>query len=77
MNTIKLTEKFESALVYATRLHANQTRKISGVPYISHLLSVAALVIEAGRAAASCQQAKSILNRTKINVINSCLLRKF
>ncbi len=29
------------------------------------------------RAAASCQQAKSILNRTKINVINSCLLRKF
>ncbi|MFN6540318.1 MAG: HD domain-containing protein [Nostoc sp. EkiNYC01] len=48
MNTVKLTEKFESALVYATRLHANQTRKISGVPYISHLLSVAALVIEAG-----------------------------
>lgn len=47
MNT-KLTDKFESALVYATRLHANQTRKISGVPYISHLLSVAALVIEAG-----------------------------
>ncbi|MFN6519186.1 MAG: HD domain-containing protein [Nostoc sp. CreGUA01] len=48
MNTVKLTEKFESALVYATRLHANQIRKISGVPYISHLLSVAALVIEAG-----------------------------
>ncbi|WP_445634452.1 Phosphohydrolase [Nostoc sp. DSM 114161] len=48
MDTVKLTEKFESALVYATRLHANQTRKISGVPYISHLLSVAALVIEAG-----------------------------
>lgn len=44
----KLTEKFESALVYATRLHADQKRKISGVPYISHLLSVAALVIEAG-----------------------------
>lgn len=47
MNT-KLTDKFESALVYATRLHADQKRKISGVPYISHLLSVAALVIEAG-----------------------------
>ncbi|AFY44829.1 HD domain-containing protein [Nostoc sp. PCC 7107] len=48
MNTVQLTAKFESALVYATRLHANQTRKISGVPYISHLLSVAALVLEAG-----------------------------
>lgn len=48
MNSLKLTERFESALVYATRLHANQTRKISGVPYISHLLSVTALVLEAG-----------------------------
>jgi (p)ppGpp synthase/HD superfamily hydrolase len=48
MNTLKLTEKFETALVYATRLHANQTRKISGVPYVAHLLSVAALVLEAG-----------------------------
>lgn len=48
MNTLKLTSKFEQALVYATRLHANQTRKISGVPYIAHLLSVAALVLEAG-----------------------------
>lgn len=47
MNT-KLTEKFTSALVYATRLHAQQTRKISGVPYVAHLLSVAALVLEAG-----------------------------
>ncbi|MCC5653628.1 HD domain-containing protein [Nostoc sp. XA013] len=48
MNPSELTERFESALVYATRLHANQTRKISGVPYIAHLLSVAALVLEAG-----------------------------
>ncbi|MBD2435559.1 HD domain-containing protein [Nostoc sp. FACHB-110] len=48
MNTLQLTAKFEEALVYATRLHANQTRKISGVPYIAHLLSVAALVLEAG-----------------------------
>ncbi|MBX9258314.1 HD domain-containing protein [Desmonostoc muscorum CCALA 125] len=48
MNSLKLTERFESALIYATRLHANQTRKISGVPYISHLLSVTALVLEAG-----------------------------
>ncbi|MBD2364645.1 HD domain-containing protein [Anabaena minutissima FACHB-250] len=48
MNTVQLTDKFESALIYATRLHANQTRKISGVPYVAHLLSVAALVLEAG-----------------------------
>jgi (p)ppGpp synthase/HD superfamily hydrolase len=48
MDSLKLTERFEEALVYATRLHANQTRKISGVPYIAHLLSVAALVLEAG-----------------------------
>lgn len=44
----KLTERFEKALLYATRLHANQTRKVSCVPYISHLLSVAALVLEDG-----------------------------
>ncbi|MBF2067073.1 MAG: bifunctional (p)ppGpp synthetase/guanosine-3',5'-bis(diphosphate) 3'-pyrophosphohydrolase [Calothrix sp. C42_A2020_038] len=48
MAKIFLTEKFETALVYATRLHANQKRKVSGVPYISHLLSVTALVLEAG-----------------------------
>lgn len=48
MNTLQLTAKFEEALVYATRLHANQTRKISGIPYIAHLLSVAALILEAG-----------------------------
>ena len=34
--------------MYATRLHAHQTRKIGGIPYIAHLLSVAALVLEAG-----------------------------
>lgn len=48
MNTPKLTERFEQALVYATRLHANQTRKVNHTPYITHLISVAALVLEAG-----------------------------
>jgi (p)ppGpp synthase/HD superfamily hydrolase len=48
MNTLKLTDKFASALIYATRLHRNQTRKIRNIPYIAHLLSVAALVLEAG-----------------------------
>jgi (p)ppGpp synthase/HD superfamily hydrolase len=51
MNQLKtslLGDRFEQALVYATRLHFQQIRKGSGVPYISHLLSVAALVIEDG-----------------------------
>lgn len=47
-NTAKLTSRFEQALVYAHQLHAQQVRKGSGVPYISHLLSVAALVLEDG-----------------------------
>jgi (p)ppGpp synthase/HD superfamily hydrolase len=44
----KLGSRFESALVYAAQLHANQVRKGHNIPYISHLLSVAALVIEDG-----------------------------
>lgn len=43
-----LTERFESALVYATRLHARQKRKRSNVPYIAHLLGVTSLVLEDG-----------------------------
>lgn len=43
-----LTSRFEEALVYAVRLHADQYRKVSGAPYISHLLGVAALVLEYG-----------------------------
>ena len=43
-----LTSRFELALVYASQLHRHQIRKGSGVPYISHLLSVAALVLEDG-----------------------------
>ena len=45
---IKMTELFEDALIYANRLHVNQYRKGTNIPYISHLLSVAALVLEAG-----------------------------
>ena len=44
----QLSTRFENALVYATQLHANQVRKGSSIPYISHLLSVAALVLEDG-----------------------------
>ena len=44
----ELTERFEDALVYANRLHALQRRKGTDIPYVSHLLAVASLVIEAG-----------------------------
>jgi GTP pyrophosphokinase len=40
--------RFDEALVYASRLHAAQRRKGSGVPYVSHLLGVAAIVLEHG-----------------------------
>ena len=40
------TEKFDSALLHATRVHRGQTRKGTGVPYITHLLAVAAIVGE-------------------------------
>jgi (p)ppGpp synthase/HD superfamily hydrolase len=41
------SERFRSALDYATTLHATQYRKGTDIPYISHLYSVAALVMEA------------------------------
>jgi (p)ppGpp synthase/HD superfamily hydrolase len=43
-----LSSRFEDALVLAARLHARQRRKGSGVPYVSHLLGVASLVLEDG-----------------------------
>jgi (p)ppGpp synthase/HD superfamily hydrolase len=43
-----VTDRFEQALVYAARLHRGQRRKGVGVPYISHLLGVASLVLEHG-----------------------------
>lgn len=39
---------FDRALALASQLHRNQTRKGTDIPYLSHLLSVAALVIESG-----------------------------
>jgi (p)ppGpp synthase/HD superfamily hydrolase len=43
-----LTDKFDSALLYAAQLHRNQTRKGTKIPYVSHLLAVCSLVIENG-----------------------------
>ncbi|MDX6381108.1 MAG: hypothetical protein QOI57_2132 [Rubrobacteraceae bacterium] len=41
-------EKFEETLLYTARLHRDQTRKGSEVPYVTHLLAVAAIVGENG-----------------------------
>jgi (p)ppGpp synthase/HD superfamily hydrolase len=43
-----LTSRFEDALIYAVRLHSQQMRKGGAVPYISHLLGVASIVLEYG-----------------------------
>lgn len=42
------SRKFATALSYAARVHANQVRKVSGEPYIAHLMHVSALVMESG-----------------------------
>lgn len=43
-----LTNRFGEALLYALNLHSRQNRKGNAVPYVSHLLAVAALVLEDG-----------------------------
>ena len=43
-----LSERFQDAFDFAFQLHASQNRKGSGIPYISHLMAVAALVLEDG-----------------------------
>jgi (p)ppGpp synthase/HD superfamily hydrolase len=44
----RLTEHFDRAIQYANRIHASQTRKGTDVPYMTHLLGVASLVLENG-----------------------------
>jgi (p)ppGpp synthase/HD superfamily hydrolase len=43
-----LSERFDEALLYASRHHREQLRKGSRVPYMTHLMSVSALVMEHG-----------------------------
>src|SRR4030095_353488 len=43
---MKLSEKFEEALIYATRAHGNQTRKKTGIPFVAHILGVTAIALE-------------------------------
>lgn len=41
-------ERVGRALALAIRIHAGQTRKGTEIPYVAHVLAVAALVVEAG-----------------------------
>jgi len=43
-----LSDRFLEAFSIAFTLHGNQLRKASQIPYIAHLLAVAALVLENG-----------------------------
>jgi (p)ppGpp synthase/HD superfamily hydrolase len=43
-----LSERYDVALTYAVALHRRQLRTGTGIPYVSHLLSVSALVLEYG-----------------------------
>ena len=43
-----LSERFDQALQYANALHRTQLRKTTSVPYVSHVLAVASLVLEHG-----------------------------
>lgn len=43
-----LTDKFADALVFAEALHRPQRRKGNDVPYVAHLMAVAATVLEWG-----------------------------
>jgi (p)ppGpp synthase/HD superfamily hydrolase len=45
---IALTDRFDRALLYATHVHGGQVRKETSIPYVAHLLAVAATVLEYG-----------------------------
>jgi len=43
-----LSIRFDHALLFAAQVHRNQDRKKSGIPYLSHLMGVAAIVLDYG-----------------------------
>jgi GTP pyrophosphokinase len=47
-DVLKLSARFEDALVYATRIHSGMPRKGGRIPYVSHVLAVASIVLENG-----------------------------
>ena len=44
----KIGPRLQRAFSYAAKMHAGQARKATTVPYLSHLMAVASLVLEAG-----------------------------
>ncbi|MGH6956106.1 MAG: HD domain-containing protein [Caulobacteraceae bacterium] len=45
---MSLTDRFADALVFAEKLHRAQTRKGNDIPYIAHLMAIAATALEWG-----------------------------
>jgi (p)ppGpp synthase/HD superfamily hydrolase len=43
-----LSARFDHALLFASQVHRNQDRKKTGIPYLSHLLGVASIVLDYG-----------------------------
>ncbi|SPE19751.1 Metal dependent phosphohydrolase (modular protein) [Burkholderiales bacterium] len=43
-----LTDRFAQAFAFASIVHASQTRKGTAIPYVSHVIGVASLVLEHG-----------------------------
>ena len=45
---LMLSDRYKDAMLFAAKLHDNQTRKDTEVAYLTHLMSVSALVMENG-----------------------------
>ena len=69
-SSMKLSEKFEEALIYATRAHGDQTRKKTGIPFVAHILGVTAIALEYG-ANETKRSARCFMIRWKIAVARS------
>lgn len=48
LRPLMLSSRFNDAFRYASELHARQTRKKTGRPYIGHLIGVASIVLQYG-----------------------------
>jgi hypothetical protein len=55
-----LGPRFRDALAYAAEVHEDQVRKGTAIPYVAHLLAVAALVIEDGARAGGADEDEAI-----------------
>ena len=47
-NAMTLSVRFQEALTFAARLHAEQLRKGTNIPYVAHLLAVSSLALQHG-----------------------------